>query len=1119
MSAIVDSPLVVAELAQLLQAADPAALLVAPRLLRRVIKHDRKLTSLGLQVPHHKSYAIERTALLELATADELAVGDRELPAVVLLIAQPEPEELAALPRDAALLKYWRRLFHLKVHQTVARRQLTAAALRQRIHRIGQTEFDEIRAVLRQEKYLLPPRDDRMVYEEFAAVYLELTFFAATLVPRYFPAIENCRRVERILADDVDGAALFAGTRLAGAPDPVFPVDLPAAAAPEPPAAGALAAKLSHAGRQALLAGAERSESLGNGARAALLRTRAAHAAPPEQAAQIQQQVARTIDQLLSRMRAALHLNDEAVNAWRPALAALLPRAAQGFWPAEARLLFDLQKVCIAHERAVFAPDMVEWLHAGFRQPLVRPLPDQPLVLVVKQLRKAAQRVPAVRIDGAQQAALSDLLRDAQHHAENRLRERCRPLLAAALAKVGLQPANFPEQVAHAKLIEELLDHITERGFLNLGDLRDGLSRNQLKLPDLAGAGEWWRGDPLLQINAELAQTLPGIYRRGEIYLRGLQRAGALTFGTAPGRWLTLFVALPFLGAYGTVVFIQEMLHLVHLPHHLEPPELIGAIGGLGVFFLLLLHVPAFRQVLSRSLHTSWTALRAVVIDLPTAVLNAAPVRQVLQSRPVLFATRFLLKPALLAAPAWLALWHFGVHPVRRDVGMSIAFVIASLLINTRRGRDLEEAAADWLVRQWHYCRDLVPGVFRLFVDFFKQFLELVDRGIYTVDEWLRFRGGESKAMFAVKTGVSLVWFVIAYVIRLYLNVFIEPTINPVKHFPSVTVAAKLLVPFWIPLTEFLATPIMFLGEPLAYSIAFLNLHALPGAAGFLAWELKENWRLYRANRPRALQPAAIGHHGETMLQLMKPGFHSGTLPKLYAKLRRAERRALRSGDWRQPRQLREALHQVEHSVRHFAVRELLAFLNGAKRWTAGSVHLAAVEAGSNRIRLELACPTLGGEPMELSFEEQSGWLLGHVSRPGWLPHLTVEQTAVLTLVLTGFYQECGVDLVREQIDVWFPPDKAYYDLADAGLVVWTGPNGDTEAVYDLREGSLLHPQVRHGPAAVGLPIVAAAQLLFSNNPVSWDCWVSAWEQIQGGGAAPKPLAPGMRLLPITACT
>src|SRR6476646_7010556 len=123
MSVSHESRLDAAEVRRLLRAADPAALLVPPRLLRRVIKHDRKLTGLGLQVPHRKSYVIGRDALLALAGRDELGLDPgRELPPTVLLLARPEPEELAARPRGQLLVKYWRLLFHAAVHRAVAGR-------------------------------------------------------------------------------------------------------------------------------------------------------------------------------------------------------------------------------------------------------------------------------------------------------------------------------------------------------------------------------------------------------------------------------------------------------------------------------------------------------------------------------------------------------------------------------------------------------------------------------------------------------------------------------------------------------------------------------------------------------------------------------------------------------------------------------------------------------------------------------------------------------------------------------------------------------------------------------------------------------------------------------------
>src|SRR5438046_3645857 len=84
--------LTLSDLERALVAADPAALLVPARILRRVIKKDGGLTGPGLQVPHRKSYVIGREALLAIADRADLGVKpDRELPETVLLFPEPDP--------------------------------------------------------------------------------------------------------------------------------------------------------------------------------------------------------------------------------------------------------------------------------------------------------------------------------------------------------------------------------------------------------------------------------------------------------------------------------------------------------------------------------------------------------------------------------------------------------------------------------------------------------------------------------------------------------------------------------------------------------------------------------------------------------------------------------------------------------------------------------------------------------------------------------------------------------------------------------------------------------------------------------------------------------------------
>src|SRR5262249_34205853 len=110
---------------------------------------------------------------------------------------------------------------HLTIDGRIETGELSEATLRVRIQRIGQTEFDEIRSVLWQENFVLPPPDNGTLYSEFAAVFLELLYFGGMLLPRYFPSLEHdLPRIEGILAEDVDAFGLLQATRLAGSPEP-----------------------------------------------------------------------------------------------------------------------------------------------------------------------------------------------------------------------------------------------------------------------------------------------------------------------------------------------------------------------------------------------------------------------------------------------------------------------------------------------------------------------------------------------------------------------------------------------------------------------------------------------------------------------------------------------------------------------------------------------------------------------------------------------------------------------------------------------------------------------------------------------------------------------------------
>jgi hypothetical protein len=1135
------------ELEQLLRAIDPGVLLVKPRILRRVIKRDRKLPGLGLQVPHRKSYVIGGQRFLRMVDPAELKSGvQADLPQTLLLLARPTPQRLAAAPRSVVLLKCWRLLFHASIHRALEERfppgPSADVAIRGRVQRIGRARFEEIRTVVGQENYLFPNADDRAVYIEFAAVYLELRHFARGLLRCYFPSVTSFEELDRILAEDLPVDELYQRCRPEGAPQPV---DLSAEAAqralarsdtPDDAPAGFDSACIppqSAALRRKLLARAERASQLGNTVRAAIVRKQAAQALAPGREYQAHTGVHSELIRLSQRLQRALQLTDGETKQWRRVLAAVLERASQGLWPVEARLLYDLQKACLDVEGDIYALDLVGWITSLGKLPIRRRLPDQGLVLQVKHLRSADHRLRAARIPDVHRQTLASLLEKAIHRSEERLRQALRPRICAVFDAVALQPRNVPERVARTKMTEELVDRVVERGHINMGDLRDAVSQNNLKLPDVTGPAQVLLGDELIRANRGLAVALDGIYHRGEIYLRWLQRLSALAFGTPVGRFLMLFLVLPFAGAYAVYVGIEHPLHFI-LKHtggpeiYLLPPlrrEILDAttaaqrahaleqtalrVGILGIFLLLLINSAVFRKQVVLFLRLVGASIRWLFVTLPAHVRQLPLVCRIVESWPFRLFVNWILRPLVPATLTYLALASEHTSAWVTLFDSVLVFLIMFLLLNSRLGRNVEEVVTDGLVRAWRTLHvDLLPGLFHFVMGFFKWALDAVSRGLYTVDEWLRFREGDGRLALLAKPLLGLVWFLVTYLVRFVVNVLVEPQFNPIKHFPVVTVSHKLVLAFVVP--PFAAFLHHWRDIPLdrAVAIAAAIGTMIPGLFGFLAWELKENWRLYRANQPKTLQPVRIGHHGETLRRLLRVGFHSGTLPKLHAKLRRAVRRA----DWRGSRKYSEELQHVREAIVHFVERELVHFLDESRGWGKLRIAVGAVQLGCNTIRVGLRCPALSPAEVVLAFELQADWLVAVVAQRGWLPALSVKQLAVFRTAVIGLYKCGGVDLTCEELTTWCGRRSLCWTLEARGFLVWQGNGEPACAVYDLKEGPELRPQGWQG--AEDLPDVSTRELLFRERPVTWDAWVAAWQADQAGEEG-EGLLKDMHLLPV----
>ena len=158
----------------------------------------------------------------------------------------------------------------------------------------------------------------------------------------------------------------------------------------------------------------------------------------------------------------------------------------------------------------------------------------------------------------------------------------------------------------------------------------------------------------------------------------------------------------------------------------------------------------------------------------------------------------------------------------------------------------------------------------------------------------------------------------------------------------------------------------------------------LPGVFGFLVWELKENWRLYAANRPRDLHPVMVGSHGESDAAPDEAGVPFRPIAQALCPAPPCQRKAHWTGNWKGVHKSHDALHHVEQDVRRFVERELANLLVHSRGWhgaqlpPARSCWLPTASWSSS------TSAQLSKNSLWLTFEEQSGWLLaGVASRAG----------------------------------------------------------------------------------------------------------------------------------------
>jgi hypothetical protein len=491
-------------------------------------------------------------------------------------------------------------------------------------------------------------------------------------------------------------------------------------------------------------------------------------------------------------------------------------------------------------------------------------------------------------------------------------------------------------------------------------------------------------------------------------------------------------------------------------------------------------------------------------------MMNLEVVQRVLRSRAYRWASRFLVRPLVVTA---LASWVMPrLVPQWRNTftGTAGIFLSANLLLNSRLGRDLGELTADWMSRAWRWLTvQVVARLFWLLVDAFRASIEAIERLMSGVDEWLRFRSGERRFALVAKIIFSPFWFVVAYVVRFSVTLLIEPQINPIKHFPVVTVSHKVLIPF---IPAFARVLELAMETGLAYTVATAVITAIPGIFGFLTWELRENWQIYAANRPKHWRPAVVGKHGETVRRLLVPGLYSGTIPKRYAKLRAAENDARLSGRWTGVHKHLRAIQGLELYVSRFVQREFAWFLGAGGFANGSSIQVKKVQLLTNRIAVEVSLGDTAPTPLSIQFDARKGRLLAGMTNSEAVDRLSPRQREALAVAILGLYKAAGIDLVRQEIEAQLPRTIFAYDVDEQGLVVSLEESPETEIHYPLDVDREMTPSVTGGTAPPTMPVLDRSRLLFGEIRVPWERWVEVWETLQSPKEGVHPASSVERL-------
>ncbi|MDQ5908606.1 MAG: hypothetical protein QG599_698 [Pseudomonadota bacterium] len=685
------------------------------------------------------------------------------------------------------------------------------------------------------------------------------------------------------------------------------------------------------------------------------------------------------------------------------------------------RLLDDLEQ--IDREGRTKYYRLQPLVSAWRRKPVQLGLPFQGSLKALRALNAAKTRLDQLPWSGAEVVYFSAPLQVLGERIGQQLQQQLQPRLSQLLDQVGFLPADHAQRVARNLLQEDLFEIIRRRWHLRFADLRDAVARNEaFRLPD-SGWRELALGDRLAHFDRQARVALPGVYQPGEFYLKGLQQLSAPLFGSALGRSITRFLLLPLGIAFIGLEALTYLLSLIS-PNTRELVN-VGSVLGVSAGLFIALYTERGRRTVEALRRGGQWLWNDCLYQGWRRFMHWQWMAYWLRQPWVCAVSRYLLEPSLIGALAALPALSVASRLAPDLEGLPgflliLGFIFGTFLRNSRGGREWLDSLMTGLINFWRQVRHtLAIGLVRWVIDLFDALMHSIEQGLHRVDEAVSHHRGEGRGAMTVKAVIGPVWKLFSDFIHFYAAVLVEPQINPIKHFPVVTVSHKLMLPFLPALTtSLLALLDPVLPQVISLPLVTVTILLLPGLFGFLVWELRANWKLYRANHPDAIQPARFGPAGETLYTLLRRGFHSGALPKAFARLRTV---IAQENDQQRniPQALRRAearLNRILEAVRTFASQELIFALMDRSQETGHPVTatMDRLEAATALLAVQVALTLQDqpepGEPLllevrfALADEALSGeiTLTGPVERFGDLAWLEEETARFLQRAAVG---------------------------------------------------------------------------------------------------------------------